>query len=114
MIIALVQIPMDGPNRDENIVITESLEATKIFRSVDGLLRKYFLNNEEGGGGIYEFSTRKAAENWFNEDWADWMEGRFGARPTLTLFDNPVVLDNESNEVRIKGKPVTPPWSDLK
>ena len=110
MIIALVQIPLDGPKRPHDAVIADSLESTKIFHSVKGLRRKYYLNSEAGGGGIYEFATREDAEAWFHEGWADWMEGRFGVRPTLTLFDNPVVLDNERGEVRVDGTPVAPPW----
>ena len=110
MIIALVQIPLDGPKRPHDEVTLQSLESTKIFHKVKGLRRKYYLNNEAGGGGIYEFATRAEAEAWFNDDWADWMEGRFGVRPTLTLFDNPVVLDNEAGEVRVDGQPVPPPW----
>ena len=112
MIIALVQIPLPEPKRDHDLVVRQSVEATKIFRDVKGLRRKYFLNSEAGGGGIYEFATRAEAEAWFNDGWADWMEGRFGVRPTLTLFDNPVVLDNLAGEVRVDGKPVAPPWAD--
>lgn len=111
MIIALVQIPLDGPKRPHADVIAQSLESTRIFHEVPGLRRKYYLNSEAGGGGIYEFDSREAAEAWFNAGWADWMEGRFGVRPTLTIFDNPVVLDNEAGEVRVDGKPVPPPWS---
>ena len=110
MIIALVQIPLDGPKRPHDTVAQESLEATEIFHDVKGLRRKYYLNNEAGGGGIYEFATREDAEAWFHDGWADWMEGRFGSRPTLTLFDCPVVLDNERGEVRVDGRPVPPPW----
>ncbi|MEM7226646.1 MAG: hypothetical protein AAF495_26985 [Pseudomonadota bacterium] len=109
MIIALVEIPLAGPKRPHEAVIAESLEATKIFRDVKGLRRKYFLNSEAGGGGIYEFATRRDALAWFNDGWADWMEGRFGVRPTLRLFDNPVLLDNERNEVRVDGEPVAAP-----
>ncbi|MHA6265066.1 hypothetical protein ACXYMO_17840 [Arenibacterium sp. CAU 1754] len=110
MIIALVQIPLDGPKRPHEDVIAQSLESTKIFHKVKGLRRKYYLNCEAGGGGVYEFATRKDAEAWFNEDWANWMEGRFGVRPTLTLFDTPVVLDNEADEVRVDGHKVSAPW----
>lgn len=112
MIIALVQIPLDGPKRPEPEVIAQSLESTKIYRKVKGLRRKYYLNSEAGGGGVYEFATRADAEAWFNEGWADWMEGRFGVRPTLTLFDNSVVLDNEAGEARVNGLAVPAPWSD--
>ena len=110
MIIALVQIPLAGPKRAHQFVIDQSLESTKIFHDVKGLRRKYYLNSDAGGGGIYEFATREDAEAWFHDGWADWMEGRFGVRPTLTLFDNPVVLDNEKGEVRVDGEPVAPPW----
>jgi hypothetical protein len=110
MIIALVQIPLDEPKRKHDFVIEQSLESTKIFHEVKGLRRKYYLNNDSGGGGIYEFATREDAEAWFNDGWADWMECRFGVRPTLTIFDNPVVLDNEAAEVRVDGVRVAPPW----
>ena len=112
MIIALVQIPLDGPKRDHALVTKQSVEATRIFHEVKGLKRKYFLNSEAGGGGIYEFATREDAEAWFNDDWSDWMKSRFGVRPTLTIFDNPVVLDNEQGEVRVDGNKVTPPWQE--
>lgn len=110
MIIALVQIPLDGPKRPHGEVIEQSLESTKIFHNVRGLRRKYYLNSEDGGGGVYEFATRADAEAWFSDEWETWMEGRFGVRPILTLFDNPVVLDNEKDEVRVDGVPVSAPW----
>ena len=114
MIIALVQIPLPGPKRDHDLVTAQSVEATRIFKDVKGLRRKYFLNSEAGGGGVYEFDTHANARAWFNDGWADWMEGRFGVRPTLTLFDTPVVLDNEAEEVRVDGDPITPPWTEPK
>lgn len=112
MIIAVVQIPFDGPKRARDLVVEQSLESTKIYRDVKGLRRKYYLNGDQAGGGVYEFATREAAETWFHDGWADWMEGRFGVRPTLTLFDNHVVLDNEKGEVRVDGAPVPAPWSE--
>ena len=110
MIIALVRIPLPGPKRDHDLVAEQSLDATKIFHDVPGLRRKYFLNSEAGGGGVYEFESREAAEAWFKAGWADWMEGRFGVLPTLELFDCPVVLDNEAGEVRRDGTVVPAPW----
>jgi len=111
MILALVEIPLPGPRRAHDAVVEQSLEATKIFHDVPGLNRKYFLNAESGGGGVYEFATRAEAEAWFNADWADWMEARFGVRPSLRLFDVAVVLDNEAGEARVDGRPVPPPWA---
>jgi len=110
MIIAIVKIPLKGPERPSDEVIRQSLESTKIFHGVKGLRRKSYLNSEAGGGGIYEFASREDALAWFNDGCADWMEGRFGVRPTLELYDSPVVLDNEAGEVRVNGAPVPPPW----
>jgi len=110
VIIAFVQIPLPCPKRDHDLVTAQSVEATRLFKDVPGLRRKYFLNSDAGGGGIYEFDSRENAEAWFNDGWADWMEGRFGVRPTLTLFDNPVVLDNEVGEVRVEGRSIGQPW----
>ena len=109
MIIAFVQIPLNGQKRSHETVIEQSLEATKIFHNVKGLRRKYFLNSDDGGGGIYEFATRGDAEAWFNDEWEDWMESRFGVRPILTIFDNSIVLDNEAGEVRVDGTQVPAP-----
>jgi hypothetical protein len=111
MIIAFVEIPFEGLKRDREMVVKQSVESTKIYHDVKGLKRKYYLSGDEAGGGVYEFATREDAETWFHEGWADWMEGRFGVRPTLTLFDNHVVLDNEKGEVRVDGEAITPPWT---
>ena len=104
MIIALVQIAMENAKADAYALTERYIESIKIFRKVKGLRRKYYLIGDEGGGGVYEFDTRENAEAWFNDGWADWMEGRFGVRPTLTIFDNPVVLDNEAGEIRVTGE----------
>lgn len=110
MIIAIVRIPLEGPKRDADLVIRQSVEATKVFHDVKGLRRKYFLNSAAGGGGVYGFETRADAEAWFNEGWSDWMMGRFGVRPTLEIFDCPVVLDNEEDRVRVNGTAINGPW----
>lgn len=112
MILALVQIPLSGPKRDHDAVAAQSLASARFFRAVPGLRRKYYLNSEQGGGGVYEFATREDALAWFDGGWADWMQGRFGARPVLTLFDVPVVLDNVAAEVRVDGATVTPDWPE--
>jgi accessory colonization factor AcfC len=106
MIIAIVRIPQSGPKPARDAIVERSIASTEIYRDVRGLRRKYYLNGETSGGGVYEFDSREAAEAWFHDGWADWMEGRFGVRPTVELFDNPVVLDNEKGEVRVDGRAI--------
>ncbi|MGH1480898.1 MAG: hypothetical protein ACRBM6_19560 [Geminicoccales bacterium] len=43
-------------------MIQQSLKSTKIFHKVKGLRRKFCLNSDEGGGGIYEFANHADAE----------------------------------------------------
>jgi hypothetical protein len=110
MIIAVVQIPWGKPKCSRDAVLGQALDSTKTYHDVKGLKRKYYLNGDTGGGGIYLFDTREEAEAWFHDGWADWMEGRFGVRLTLALYDNYLTLDNAAGEVRVDGKAVPPPW----
>lgn len=108
MIIAIVEIPRPAKAPRE-AAVAAALGSVGIYREVKGLRRKHYLNGEMGGGGVYEFDSRENAEAWFHAGWADWMEGRFGVRPTLKLFDCHVVLDNVAGEVRVDGVPAEAP-----
>ena len=101
MLVAIVQIP--GISRTREEAIASGLASVEKFRSLDGLLSKHYLNGENGGGGVYIFESRAKAEAWFNDDWWPMMEKAFGAKPTLSLYDNYVVVDNVAGEVRVEG-----------
>lgn len=107
MLIAVVQIPRATPKPDKAAAVDRALGSAPIYRKVAGLIRKDFLNGEEGGGGVYLFESREAAEAWFNDEWWGWIEERFGARPTLKFYDHYVTVDNATGEVRVDGQPVT-------
>ena len=68
-----------------------------------GLLRKYYLNGEAGGGGVYLWTSEAEARAWYTPEWENRMETAFGARPTVTYYDNHVVVDNEAGKVQIEG-----------
>lgn len=106
MLIAVVQIPRSGPKPEKDAAVARGLDSAPIYRKVDGLIRKDYLNGEDCGGGVYLFESRAAAEAWFNDDWWGWIEERFGARPTLTFYDHYVTVDNAAGEVRVDGKQV--------
>src|SRR6056297_2662483 len=106
MIIAVVQIPRSAQKPDRDGAIARGLQSAPLYREVEGLVSKQYLNGEDCGGGIYTFTSREAAEAWFNDDWWGWIEELFGARPTLTLYDHYVTVDNVAGEVRVDGDPV--------
>lgn len=110
MIIAVVSIPWkDGLRPDAKTWYDQAFgSADTIYRDVKGLLRKDFISGDEGGGGVYLFDSRENAEAWFNDGWADWMTERFGVRPTLTIYDHVLALDNQAGAIYAKGKRVDP------
>ena len=44
-----------------------------------------------------------AARAWYTPEWETRMETAFGAKPTVTYYDNHVVVDNETGQVRVDG-----------
>jgi hypothetical protein len=95
MITTLVQFQLPSP--------VSLAEATKRFESsapkyqnVPGLIRKYYIRSEDGrvAGGIYLWETRSAAERIYNGEWRERVEKLYGAKPTITWFDSPVIVDN--------------------
>ena len=95
MITAIVQFDLPSPlSLDE---ATRRFEQTAPnYRNLPGLIRKYYLRSEDGrvAGGVYLWQTREAAEKMYGGDWAARVEKVYGAKPRVTYFDTPVVVDN--------------------
>lgn len=102
MIIAVVQIPM-APRTREAAIAAQSKSAPT-FRELGarGLLRKDFLNGETGGGGIYYWTSREAAEAWYTPEWRAKARQSFGAEPVITYYDTYVTVDNVKGETVIR------------
>ncbi|SJZ36659.1 hypothetical protein SAMN02745126_00670 [Enhydrobacter aerosaccus] len=104
MFVAIVQIPMSKRPRDAAIEAARKSAPTYSALGAKGLLRKYYLNGEEGGGGVYLWESEAAARAWYTPDWERQMEARFGAKPRVTYYDSHVVVDNEAGTVRVEGE----------
>ena len=103
MIIAVVQIPM--PRRPKEQAIAAQTKSAPTFRALvdKGLLRKDYLNGEAGGGGVYYWATREAAEAWYTPAWFAQAEQTFGARPVVTYYETYVTVDNVAGETVVRG-----------
>jgi hypothetical protein len=101
MFIAIVQIPMPKRPRDAAVEAAAKSAPTYTALGAKGLLKKYYLNGEPGGGGVYLWASEAAARAWYTLEWEKRMEAAFGARPIVTYYDNHVVVDNEAGQVRI-------------
>src|ERR1700740_1844440 len=104
----IVIVQFDMPKRTEEQAIRGGTAPAPIYRNLasEGLIRKDYLNGENGTGGVYLWNNRRSAEAWFTEARiAEWTE-RFGVRPKLTWYDTHVTVDNLRGETRVDGVPL--------
>ena len=75
------------------------------YREVDGLVRKYYLLSEDGrnAGGVYLWRSRESAERLYTAEWERFIEGKYGACPTVSYFSTPVIVDNLVGEILDDG-----------
>ncbi len=74
-------------------------EDLDIFRSVPGLLQKYYIAEESTGAisGFYIFETKSARETFWNSELAKNIPARYGVKPeTLRVeqYDMAIVLND--------------------
>lgn len=102
MIIAVVQIPM--PQRPRAAAIEAQTRSAPTFRALadKGLLRKDYLNGEAGGGGVYYWTSREAAEAWYTPEWRAKATAQFGAAPVITYYDTYVTVDNVAGKTIVR------------
>jgi hypothetical protein len=67
------------------------------YAKLPGLVRKYYTIGDDGrAGGLYLWSSRAAAEAWYNDAWKAGAAKRWGAPATLSYFDVPVIVDGQN------------------
>jgi len=100
MITALVQFNLPEPVTPEKAK-TLFVGSAPNYLGLEGLVRKYYLLSEDGrtAGGVYLWQSREAAEQLYTEAWEQIIEERYGARPTVTYFHSPVIVDNLVGEI---------------
>ena len=100
MITAVVQFPLPkGTTRSDAAEMFK--QAAPKYREVPGLMRKYFLFDEDApiGGGVYLWENREAANKVYSPEWRQMVADRYGAEPTITYFDTLLVVDNLVGEI---------------
>jgi Putative mono-oxygenase ydhR len=95
MITTVVQFKLRAPlTRDKAKELYSGTAAR--YQSVEGLIRKYYIVSEDGttGGGVYLWKTRADAEKLFTPEWRQFIKARYGAEPSISFFETPVLVDN--------------------
>jgi hypothetical protein len=79
------------------------------YRKISGLIRKYYLLSEDGetAGGVYLWESRKDAEALYTKEWENFVREKYGAPPSVTCFESPIVVDNVTNEILSQPQPAT-------
>ena len=100
MITALVQFRLPQPVTPEKAQQLFIGSAPK-YREAPGLIRKYYLLSEDGGtaGGVYLWKSKEDAARLYTKDWEGVIRERYGAAPTVTYFESPVIVDNLTNQI---------------
>ncbi|MEM9120256.1 MAG: YdhR family protein [Cyanobacteria bacterium P01_D01_bin.6] len=96
MITVFVKFPL-SPFQTRDAIATDFANISEMFAQVPALLRKYFIVAEDGSyaGGIYLWENREAAEAFHAENYELIIQERYGAIPSITYFDCPIVVDNQ-------------------
>ncbi len=100
MITALVQFKLPQPvTRDQ--ARDMFLSTAPRYQDVQGLIRKYYVLSQDGGtaGGVYLWKSREDAERLYTEDWKKFVREKYGAPPSVTYFESPVLVDNVTHEI---------------
>jgi hypothetical protein len=100
MITTLVEFHLPSPISLEEATRRFEESAPK-YRNLAGLIRKYYIRAQDGrvAGGIYLWESRPAAERVYDGEWRARVEQLYGAKPTITWFDSPVVVDNAADTI---------------
>ncbi len=71
------------------------------YRGVTGLFRKCYVLSEDGAtaGGIYLWNSRADADAMYTDSWRAFVREKYGAEPSVTYFESPVVVDNVTDEI---------------
>ncbi len=100
MIIVINTIPLPEPiTRDEARMIF--LSTAPKYQDVAGLVRKCYVLSPDGStaGGIYLWDSRVEADAMYTESWKAFVREKYGAEPSLTYLECPVIVDNLSHEI---------------
>jgi Putative mono-oxygenase ydhR len=100
MITALVRFKLPQPISREKAREVFSSTAPR-YTEIDGLIRKYYILSEDGGtaGGMYLWNSQKDADHLYTDEWKQFIFDKYGALPSVTYFETPVIVDNVAGEI---------------
>jgi hypothetical protein len=84
-----------GQSREE--ILDGARHSAAHWRQNKELIRKHFIESEDGwGGAFYIWPSKAAAQRGHNAEWRAGVEKRTGSTPVIRYFDLLMVVDNEA------------------
>jgi hypothetical protein len=102
MIVTIVTFQLAQPATLAEITKTFQATAPK-YRSIPGLIRKNYFLSEDGrrAGGIYVWESRADADRTYTAEWKKFVEGKYGAPPSIEYLHSPVMVDNRDGTISV-------------
>jgi heme-degrading monooxygenase HmoA len=96
----IVKYPLPVPIERE-VMLEEFELAEAQFRSLPGLIRKYFCYDEEShtGHSVYLWESEEQARAFFGPQFTKIMQEKFDSTPEWFFVDTLLVVDNERDTV---------------
>jgi hypothetical protein len=88
LVAVLVQVPVPA-GLDRASLVSAMAKTVPLYKSVPGLLRKYFIISDDGKfGGVYLWESRAKAEAWYDDSsaWKAGVSRRSGERAQIEYF----------------------------
>jgi hypothetical protein len=106
MYIAIVRMNIPVFDHDAAVEIGRRSADTFTALKDDGLLMKYYLSDQSGGGGgVYVWRSKEDADKWYTPAWSARLKEAYGTEPVVTFYDSFVQVDNVRNQVFVDGTP---------
>ena len=104
MITAFVQFKLPQPLSREKAREIFLTTAPK-YREMEGLIRKYYMLSQDGetAGGVYLWNSQEDALRLYTAEWKTFIFDKYGALPSVTFVESPVVVDNTTGAIISNG-----------
>jgi hypothetical protein len=83
------------------IIEEQFLQVAERYLGIPGLIRKYFGFTDDGTSviGIYLWTSKAAADEFYSPEWKAGVTQRWGAEPVKTEWVVPVVAESEEGKI---------------
>ena len=101
MITAIVRYRLPS-TIDRNACRLHFLKISPGFSEVPGLISTHFIWSPEGvAGGVYQWTSRAAAETFYTGPWRQGIVERYGVEPAIEYFEVFSIADNANGLIRV-------------